>query len=161
MALSGSPESMASQAATAYGNAFFCCIPATGSRRDRFFVLGVPPQGTAAQYVATPMVWYQRVPTFYLVRLLGIAVNGQLLNVTSSAFASDAVLDSRTTVTRLLQTGVPGAVQGVQGERKGSAAPPDPPTAAPPPPRLLGVTPLSRSRAGSSCWCFSFACVPA
>jgi hypothetical protein len=104
MALGGGPESLASQAAAAYGNAFSYCIPATGSRRRGFFVLGAPPQGAAAQYVATPMARYQRLPTFYLVRLLGIAVNGQPLNVTPSAFASGVVLDSRTAVTRLPPT---------------------------------------------------------
>jgi hypothetical protein len=64
------------------------------------------------------MVWYQRVPTFYLVRLLGIAVNGQLLNVTSSAFASGAVLDSRMAVTRLLQTAYQALCKAFRGREK-------------------------------------------
>ncbi|CAL5045385.1 unnamed protein product [Urochloa decumbens] len=99
MALGGGPESLPSQAAASYGPAFSYCIPAAGSRRPGFFVLGGVV--SYSQYVATPMLRYQRVPTFYRVRLIGIAVNGQLLNVTPSAFAAGAVLDARAAVTRL------------------------------------------------------------
>ncbi|PAN26092.1 hypothetical protein PAHAL_4G347000 [Panicum hallii] len=105
MALGGGPESLVSQAAANYRNAFSYCIPAATERRPAgFFVLGAPPSADSSAYVATPMLRYPRVPTFYLVRLQGITVNGQLLNVTPSVFATGTVLDSRTAVTRLAPT---------------------------------------------------------
>ncbi|RLM54511.1 hypothetical protein C2845_PM10G00340 [Panicum miliaceum] len=105
MALGGGPESLVSQAAANYGDAFSYCIPAATERQPAgFFVLGAPPSADSSAYVATPMLRYPRVPTFYLVRLQGIAVNGQLLNVTPSVFAAGTVLDSRTAVTRLPPT---------------------------------------------------------
>jgi hypothetical protein len=55
---------------------------------------------------------------FYLQRLLGITVNGQPLNVTSSAFASGAMLDSRTAVTRLLQTAYQALCEACRGREK-------------------------------------------
>ncbi|CAD6337947.1 unnamed protein product [Miscanthus lutarioriparius] len=79
MALGGGPESLVSQTAATYGSAFSYCIPATESRQTG----------------------YARVPTFYRVRLLAIAVDGQQLNVTPSVFAAGSVLDSRTAITRL------------------------------------------------------------
>ncbi|CAN6166359.1 unnamed protein product [Urochloa humidicola] len=131
MALGGGPESLASQAeAQTYGNAFSYCIPATGSRRLGFFVLGGgAPAAIAGSggYVATPMLRYQSVPTFYRVRLVGIAVNGQLLNVTASAFAAGAVLDSRAAVTRLPPTAYAAlreAFRGWMAPLYAAAAPP-------------------------------------
>ncbi|CAL5044987.1 unnamed protein product [Urochloa decumbens] len=130
MALGGGPESLASQAAPTYGSAFSYCIPATGSRRLGFFVLGGAPGAgggvSSSQYVATPMLRYQRVPTFYRVRLIGIAVNGQLLNVTPSAFAAGAVLDARAAVTRLPPTAYAALREAFRGWM--AAYPAAPPT---------------------------------
>ncbi|CAN6179667.1 unnamed protein product [Urochloa humidicola] len=131
MALGGGPESLASQAAAqTNGAAFSYCIPATGSRRLGFFVLGGgAPAAIAGSggYVATPMLRYQSVPTFYRVRLVGIAVNGQLLNVSASAFAAGAVLDSRAAVTRLPPTAYAAlreAFRGWMAPLYAAAAPP-------------------------------------
>jgi hypothetical protein len=108
MALGGGPESLVSQTAVTYGSAFSYCIPATESQRPGFFVLGCsgPRNGDlpAAGYAVTPMLRYARVPTFYRLRLLAIAVDGQQLNVTPSVFAAGSVLDSRTAITRLPPT---------------------------------------------------------
>ncbi|CAL5050519.1 unnamed protein product [Urochloa decumbens] len=130
MALGGGPESLASQAAGTYGPAFSYCIPAAGSRRLGFFVLGGAPGAgggvSSSQYVATPMLRYQRVPTFYRVRLLGIAVNGQLLNVTPSAFAAGAVLDARAAVTRLPPTAYAALREAFRGWMAAYTAAPPP-----------------------------------
>ncbi|CAD6340489.1 unnamed protein product [Miscanthus lutarioriparius] len=105
MALGGGPESLVSQTAATYGSAFSYCIPATESRQPGFFVLGGSGDPSAgAGYVVTPLLRYARVPTFYRVRLLAIAVDGQQLNVTPSVFAAGSVLDSRTAITRLPPT---------------------------------------------------------
>ncbi|CAN6208953.1 unnamed protein product [Urochloa humidicola] len=130
MALGGGPESLASQAAAVtYGNAFSYCIPEAGSRRLGFFVLGggaAPPNAAAGDYVATPMLRYQKVPTFYRVRLAGIAVNGQPLNVTPSAFAAGAVLDARAAVTRLPPTAYAALREAFRGWMAAYAAAPPP-----------------------------------
>ncbi|CAD6337967.1 unnamed protein product [Miscanthus lutarioriparius] len=105
MALGGGPESLVSQTTATYGSAFSYCIPATESRQPGFFVLGGSGDPSAgARYVVTPLLRYARVPTFYRVRLLAIAVDGQQLNVTPSVFAAGSVLDSRTAITRLPPT---------------------------------------------------------
>ncbi|KAG2609024.1 aspartyl protease family protein At5g10770-like isoform X1 [Panicum virgatum] len=124
MALGGGPESLVSQAAANYGNAFSYCIPAATERRQPgFFVLGGAPPSSA--YVATPMLRYQRVRTFYRVCLQGIAVNGQLLNVSPSVFAAGAVLDSRTAVTRLPPTAYGALSEAFRGWMAAyTAAPP-------------------------------------
>jgi hypothetical protein len=87
MALGGGPESLVSQTAATYGSAFSYCIPATESRQPGFFVLGGSGDPSAgAGYVVTPLLRYGRVPTFYRVRLLAIAIDGKQLNVTPSVF---------------------------------------------------------------------------
>ncbi|RCV19910.1 hypothetical protein SETIT_4G014200v2 [Setaria italica] len=102
MALGGGPESLVSQAASIYGNAFSYCVPPTASHKG-FFRLGVP-RVAATRYVVTPMLRYKQVPTFYRVLLRDIAVAGQRLNVQPVVFAAGSVLDSRTIISRLPAT---------------------------------------------------------
>ncbi|XP_062230205.1 aspartyl protease family protein At5g10770-like isoform X2 [Phragmites australis] len=102
MALGGGPESLVSQTASTYGNAFSYCLPPTESYKG-FFVLGVP-RVAASRYVVTPMLRYKQVPTFYRVLLQAITVAGQQLNVPRAVFAAGSVLDSRTVITRLPPT---------------------------------------------------------
>ncbi|OEL38115.1 Aspartyl protease family protein [Dichanthelium oligosanthes] len=102
MALGGGPESLVSQAASIYGNAFSYCGPPTESHKG-FFLLGVP-RVAASRYVVTPMLRYKQVPTFYRVLLRDIIVAGKRLNVAPSVFAAGSVMDSRTIITRLPAT---------------------------------------------------------
>ncbi|RCV19911.1 hypothetical protein SETIT_4G014300v2 [Setaria italica] len=102
MALGGGPESLVSQAASIYGNAFSYCVPPTASHKG-FFRLGVP-RVAATRYVVTPMLRYKQVPTFYRVLLRDIAVAGGRLNVQPVVFAAGSVLDSRTIISRLPAT---------------------------------------------------------
>lgn len=103
MALGGGPESLVSQTAATYGNAFSYCVPPTTSDVG-FFVLGVP-HIAATRYVLTPMLRDIQVPpTFYRVLLRAIIVSGQQLSVPPTVFAPGSVLDSRTVITRLPPT---------------------------------------------------------
>nr|CAB3469282.1 unnamed protein product [Digitaria exilis] len=132
MALGGGPESLASQAEETYGRAFSYCIPAATERRLGFFYLGGGAPGanigvdpTTMSYVATtPMIRYSQTPTFYIVRLVGINVNGQRLNVTPSVFAAGAVMDSRTAVTRLPKTAYAALREAFRGAMAMYAAAP-------------------------------------
>lgn len=102
MALGGGPESLLSQTASRYGNAFSYCIPATASDSG-FFTLGVPRRASS-RYVVTPMVRFRQAATFYGVLLRTITVGGQRLGVAPAVFAAGSVLDSRTAITRLPPT---------------------------------------------------------
>ena len=76
VALGGGGESLVSQTAASHGNAFSYCVPPTASDSG-FFVLGAPPPGSRAAFVATPLLPNPRVPTFYRVLLADIAVGGR------------------------------------------------------------------------------------
>lgn len=102
MALGGGPESLLSQTASRYGNAFSYCIPGIPSDPG-FFTLGVPARASS-RYVVTPMVRYSQAATYYGVLLRAITVAGQPLAVAPAVFAAGSVLDSRTAITRLPPT---------------------------------------------------------
>jgi hypothetical protein len=102
MALGGGPESLLSQTASRYGDAFSYCIPPTSSYYG-FFTLGVPGRASS-RYVVTPMVRFRQSATFYGVLLRAITVGGQPLGVAPTVFAAGSVLDSRTDITRLPPT---------------------------------------------------------
>ncbi|CAL5045400.1 unnamed protein product [Urochloa decumbens] len=102
MALGGGSESLVSQTALTYGNAFAYCIPPTPSYKG-YFLLGVPSVA-ASRYMVTPILRNPQVPTFYRVLLRDITVAGERLNVPASVFAPGSVLDTRTVFTRLPPT---------------------------------------------------------
>ncbi|KAL6606533.1 hypothetical protein ACP70R_042186 [Stipagrostis hirtigluma subsp. patula] len=103
MALGGGPESLVSQTAATYGNAFSYCLPPTPSYKG-FFLLGVP-RVAASRYVVTPMLRPAQAPsTFHRVLLRAITVGGRRLDVPATVFAAGAVLDTRTVFTRLPPT---------------------------------------------------------
>lgn len=102
MALGGGPESLLTQTASRYGNAFSYCIAPTSSNSG-FFALHVPHRA-AFRYAVTPMIRDRRAPTFYRVLLRDITINRQPLNVPQAVFAAGSVMDSRTTLTRLPPT---------------------------------------------------------
>lgn len=101
MALGGGPQSLVSQTAGTYGDAFSYCLPPPSYYG--FFTLGVP-RVMSSRFVVTPMLRNKQVPTFYIVRLQAITVAGQRLNVPPTVFAAGSVMDSRTIITRLPPT---------------------------------------------------------
>ncbi|KAJ1253824.1 hypothetical protein BS78_K176100 [Paspalum vaginatum] len=102
LALGGGSESLVSQTAATYGNAFSYCLPPTKSQKG-FFILGVP-RASASKYVVTPLLRYPQAPTLYRVLLRAITVAGQQLNVPPAVFAPGSVMDTRTVLTRLPPT---------------------------------------------------------
>ncbi|TVU30375.1 hypothetical protein EJB05_21991, partial [Eragrostis curvula] len=100
MALGGGRESLVSQTAATYGNAFSYCIPPT-TNYPGFFSLG-SPIAESSRFVLTPMLRDGASPaTFHRVLLRDITVAGKNLGVPTEVFAAGAVLDSRTAITRL------------------------------------------------------------
>ncbi|TVU30357.1 hypothetical protein EJB05_21973 [Eragrostis curvula] len=100
MGLGGGRESLVSQTAATYGNAFSYCIPPTSSYPG-FFSLG-SPIAESSRFVLTPMLRDGASPaTFHRVLLRDITVAGKNLGVPTEVFAAGAVLDSRTAITRL------------------------------------------------------------
>lgn len=98
MGLGGGTESLVSQTAATYGEAFSYCLPAT-SRDSGFLTLGAP--NTTSGFETTPMLRSEEVPTFYGVLLQDIAVGGNLLGISPTVFSAGSVMDSGTIITRL------------------------------------------------------------
>ena len=101
MGLGGGSQSLLSQTAGLFGNAFAYCIPPPSS--SGFLLLGGP---TVApwHFARTPLIRNSRAPTFYLVRLEAIIVAGQRLNVPPAVFSAGSVMDSSAIVTQLPPT---------------------------------------------------------
>ncbi|GJN22060.1 hypothetical protein PR202_gb09591 [Eleusine coracana subsp. coracana] len=102
MGLGGGTQSLVSQTAGTFGNAFSYCLPPTASSAG-FLTLGAGPS-SGSGFVTTPMLRSRQVPTFYAVALQAITVGGRQLNVPSSVFSGGTVVDSGTVVTRLPPT---------------------------------------------------------
>uniref|UniRef100_A0ACD5YY85 Uncharacterized protein n=1 Tax=Avena sativa TaxID=4498 RepID=A0ACD5YY85_AVESA len=98
MGLGGGAESLVSQTAATYGEAFSYCLPAT-SRDSGFLTLGAP--NTTSGFETTPMLRSEEVPTFFGVLLQDIAVGGNLLGISPTVFSAGSVMDSGTIITRL------------------------------------------------------------
>jgi hypothetical protein len=98
MGLGGDVQSLVSQTAATYGNAFSYCLPKTSSTSG-FLTLGAP--GDTSGFVTTPMLRSETVPTFYRLLLQDISVGGNLLGIAPSVFAAGSVMDSGTVITRL------------------------------------------------------------
>ncbi|XBH98484.1 hypothetical protein VPH35_127994 [Triticum aestivum] len=108
MSLGGGPQSLLSQTARAYGNAFSYCVP--GPSAAGFLSIGGPVEGDggggSGTFATTPLVRNANVinPTIYLVRLQGIEVAGRRLNVPPVVFSGGTVMDSSAIITRLPPT---------------------------------------------------------
>ncbi|KAK1619769.1 hypothetical protein QYE76_025286 [Lolium multiflorum] len=98
MGLGGDAQSLVSQTAATYGQAFSYCLPPTNSSSG-FLTLGAP--SSMAGFVSTPMLRWGSVPTFYGVLLQDIAVDGKLLNIPPSVFADRSVMSAGTIISRL------------------------------------------------------------
>ncbi|KAL6661455.1 hypothetical protein ACP70R_000839 [Stipagrostis hirtigluma subsp. patula] len=101
MALGGGTQSLLSQTAGIFGNAFSYCIASPSS--SGFLSLG-RPVGAASSFARTPLIRSTWAPTFYLVRLRAIIVAGQVLNVPATVFSAGSVMDSSVIVTQLPPT---------------------------------------------------------
>lgn len=104
MSLGGGRQSLLSQTAATFGNAFSYCVPDPSS--SGFLSLGGPADGGGAgRFARTPLVRNPSIiPTLYLVRLRGIEVGGRRLNVPPVVFAGGAVMDSSVIITQLPPT---------------------------------------------------------
>jgi len=98
MGLGGGAQSLVSQTAATYGEAFSYCFPPTNNSTG-FLTLGAE-DGTSG-FVSTPMVRFANVPTFYGVLLQDIAVEGTLLGIPPSVFSDRSVMNSGTIISRL------------------------------------------------------------
>ncbi|KAM0922495.1 hypothetical protein ACQ4PT_006020 [Festuca glaucescens] len=101
MGLGGDAQSLVSQTAATYGNAFSYCLPPTPIFSG-FLTLGAPSNTSA--FATTPMIRSEKEPTFYAVLLQAIIVAGKELSVTPSVFSGGSLVDSGTVVTRLPPT---------------------------------------------------------
>ncbi|KAF7107548.1 LOW QUALITY PROTEIN: hypothetical protein CFC21_108161 [Triticum aestivum] len=108
MSLGGGPQSLLSQTARAYGNAFSYCVPAPSAAG--FLSIGGPADGDggggSGTFATTPLVRNANVinPTIYVVRLEGIEVAGRRLNVPPVVFSGGTVMDSSAIITQLPPT---------------------------------------------------------
>ncbi|WVZ73882.1 hypothetical protein U9M48_022139 [Paspalum notatum var. saurae] len=99
MGLGGGAQSLVSQTAGTFGNAFSYCLPPTPSSSG-FLTLGAGSSG----FVKTPMLRSSQAPTFYGVRLQAIRVGGRQLSIPTSVFSTGTIMDSGTVITRLPAT---------------------------------------------------------
>ncbi|CAM0949183.1 unnamed protein product [Alopecurus aequalis] len=98
MGLGGGVQSLMSQTAATYGNAFSYCLPATSSTSG-FLTFGAPNDTSA--FVTTTMLRVKNRLTFYNVLLQDIKVDGNLLGISPSVFAAGSLMDSGTRITTL------------------------------------------------------------
>ncbi|WVZ81848.1 LOW QUALITY PROTEIN: hypothetical protein U9M48_029180, partial [Paspalum notatum var. saurae] len=91
MGLGGGAESLVSQTAATYGEAFAYCLPPPSSSSTGFLTLGAAAAGSASSsgYARTPMA---------------ITVAGTQLSVPPSVFSGASVVDSETVITQLPPT---------------------------------------------------------
>ncbi|KAJ1258737.1 hypothetical protein BS78_10G098600 [Paspalum vaginatum] len=102
MGLGGGAESLVSQTAATYGEAFSYCLPPPSSSSTGFLTLGAA--GGASGYARTPMARFTNAPTFYGVLLQAITVAGTQLSVPPSVFSGATIVDSGTVITELPPT---------------------------------------------------------
>jgi hypothetical protein len=98
MGLGGDVQSLVSQTAATYGQAFSYCFPPTNTSSG-FLTLGAP--SSMEGFVSTPMFRWGTAPTFYGVLLQDIAVDGKLLNIPPSVFSDRSVMSAGTIISRL------------------------------------------------------------
>ncbi|KQK19611.2 aspartyl protease family protein At5g10770 [Brachypodium distachyon] len=103
MSLGGGRQSLRSQTASAYGDAFSYCVPQPSA--SGFLSLGgaIGSSGSGSGFASTPLVATAN-PTFYVVRLQGIDVAGRRLNVPPAVFSAGTLMDSSAVVTQLPPT---------------------------------------------------------
>ncbi|CAM0912354.1 unnamed protein product [Alopecurus aequalis] len=106
MSLGAGRQSLLSQTARAFGNAFSYCVPQPSA--SGFLSLGGPVDGGAgasssSSFATTPLLRNANLinPTNYVVRLQGIAVAGRRLNVPPVVFSGGTIMDSSALVTQL------------------------------------------------------------
>ncbi|KAF0902418.1 hypothetical protein E2562_016253 [Oryza meyeriana var. granulata] len=105
MSLGGGRQSLLSQTAATFGNAFSYCVPQPSS--SGFLSLGGPANAGPgpASFSRTPLVRNPNIiPTLYVVRLRGIEVGGRRLNVPPIVFSGGSVMDSSVIITQLPPT---------------------------------------------------------
>lgn len=110
MSLGGGRQSLLSQTARAYGNAFSYCVPKPSA--SGFLSLGGAindgdsDSDSPSSFVTTPLMRNARIvnPTYYVVRLQGIDVAGRRLNVPPVVFSGGTLMDSSAVVTQLPPT---------------------------------------------------------
>uniref|UniRef100_A0ACD6AD16 Uncharacterized protein n=1 Tax=Avena sativa TaxID=4498 RepID=A0ACD6AD16_AVESA len=106
MSLGGGAQSLLSQTARGFGNAFSYCVPAPSS--SGFLSLGGPAtrstNSRSSRFATTPLVRNAVNPSLYLVRLQGIVVAGRRLRVPPAVFSPGAIMDSSAVVTQLPPT---------------------------------------------------------
>jgi hypothetical protein len=107
MSLGGGAQSLLSQTARGFGNAFSYCVPAPST--SGFLSLGGPVTTTtnprrSSSFATTPLVRNAINPSLYLVRLQGIVVAGRRLRVRPVVFSPGAVMDSSAVITQLPPT---------------------------------------------------------
>ncbi|KAF0935631.1 hypothetical protein E2562_035083 [Oryza meyeriana var. granulata] len=94
-------QSLVSQASSTYGGVFSYCLPPTQNSVG-YLTLGGP--SSTPGFSTTPLLTASNDLTYYMVMLAGISVGGQQLGIDASVFASGAVVDTGTVVTRLPPT---------------------------------------------------------
>ncbi|KAK3129056.1 hypothetical protein QOZ80_6BG0470880 [Eleusine coracana subsp. coracana] len=102
LGLGGAPESLVSQVAGQYGDAFSYCLP-PGNGTAGFLALGTPGNNTAS-FVFAPMHKLAHISTFYVVTLAGISVGGKQLNIPPAVLSKGMIIDSGTVITGLQPT---------------------------------------------------------
>ncbi|KAM3214430.1 hypothetical protein ACQJBY_066747 [Aegilops geniculata] len=98
--LGGGAQSLATQTAGTFGNAFSYCLPPTPGSSG-FLTLGAATSGFV---VKTPMLRSRQVPAYYIVSLQAIRVGGRQLNIPTTVFSAGSLMDSGTIITRLPRT---------------------------------------------------------
>ncbi|KAL6596627.1 hypothetical protein ACP70R_047270 [Stipagrostis hirtigluma subsp. patula] len=99
MGLGGAPESLVSQTSHTYGGAFSYCLPPVDSAAG-FLALGAP--ANTSGFVFTPM--RRLATTFYEVKLAGVSIGGEDLDIAPSVLSGGMIIDSGTIITSLPAT---------------------------------------------------------
>nr|DAD36399.1 TPA_asm: hypothetical protein HUJ06_007040 [Nelumbo nucifera] len=93
--------SLVSQTAAKFGKVFSYCFPRSASSTG-YLAFGNQTGATSSGVKYTQMRALSRLPDNYFVLLMGISVNGQRLNISSSAFTDPGtIIDSGSLVTHL------------------------------------------------------------
>ncbi|GER39771.1 eukaryotic aspartyl protease family protein [Striga asiatica] len=99
LGLGRSNISIVSQTASRFQECFSYCIPSRPSSIG-FLAFGKDYDNTTK---FTPLIFKPELPNFYVIHIIGIAVEGRKLRISPKAFerSGDAVIDSGTTITSL------------------------------------------------------------
>ncbi|PKA50488.1 Protein aspartic protease in guard cell 2 [Apostasia shenzhenica] len=101
LGLGREPVSLVVQTGQKYGMVFSYCLPPR-SNGTGYLTLG-GSGGAAREIQYTPLLTNPKLPTFYFVKLVDIAVGGQRLGIPPAVFSASqgAIVDSGTVITRL------------------------------------------------------------